>query len=159
MSERQLVDGSPVPADNSHTEIQANGQQKDYVILTPEERAKGFVKPVRKGYIHTGTMPKMYEGRVLVKPSQGACGGLTRMGVSIAETYAREPSFYSGTFCVNCNQHFKLTEFRWEDGEPMHVPDQAAWAEEQILFRTEKRQARISALKAELADLEAQAPA
>lgn len=152
----QLADGSPVPADNSHTELKANGQQREYVVLTPEERAKGFLKPVRKSYVHTGANPKMHGDRVLVKPDVGACGGLTRMGLAIAETYAREPSFYSGTFCVNCNQHFKLTEFRWEDGEPMHVPDQAAWAEGQIRLHVERRHARIAALKAEIAELEAE---
>lgn len=156
---RQLVDGSPVPDDNSHTELKANGQQRDYVVLSPEERAKGFVKPLRKSYVHTGQNPKMHGGRVLLKPDVGACGGSTRMGLSIAETYAREPAFYSGTFCVNCNQHFKLTEFRWEDGEPMHVPDQVAWAEGQIREHNERRQARILVLRAELAELEAQTAA
>lgn len=98
---RQLTDGSPVPADNSHTQDRGDGQQKGYVVLSPEERAKGFVRPVRDTYIHE------------------KCGSSTTMGRALAETYAREPSFYSGTFCVRCGAHFPVGEegeFVWEDG-------------------------------------------
>ena len=95
-SKFQLTDGSPVPGDRSHTELKANGQQRDYVVLSPEERAKGFVRPVRSSYIH--------------RP----CGGSTRISRSIAETYARDPRFYSGTFCCHCASHFPLDEFVWE---------------------------------------------
>lgn len=49
-----LTNGSPVPEDRSHTTLKDNGQQRDYVVLTPEERAKGFVKPLRMSYVHTG---------------------------------------------------------------------------------------------------------
>jgi hypothetical protein len=101
VSDRQLTDGSPVPEDGSHTQLRPDGQQKGYVVLTPEERAKGFVKPVRRTYLHK-------------------CGTTTTMSVALAETYARDPHFYSGTFCCGCSQHFPLNEFTWEpDGEPM----------------------------------------
>lgn len=102
-NDRQLVDGSPVPADNSHATINPRtGMQQDYVVLTPEERAKGFVKPVRLEYKHL------------------KCGVVTKMSLSIAETYARNPRFYNGTFCVGCRTHFPLPEFTWEpDGESM----------------------------------------
>ena len=97
-TQRVLTDGSPVTED--HREIISggvrDGQQKGYVVLSAEERAKGFVRPVRLNYVH--------------KP----CGSLTSMGRSIAETYARDPSFYSGTFCVNCHKHFPLDQFVWE---------------------------------------------
>jgi hypothetical protein len=40
-----LTDGSPVTPD--HREINpATGQQNGYVVLSAEERAKGFVRPV-----------------------------------------------------------------------------------------------------------------
>lgn len=155
MSERQLTDGSPVPADGSHANLRPDGQQEGYVVLSPEERAQGFVKPLRASYIHTGAHPKM-AGRILIQPDRDACGTITRMGISIAETYAREPSFYSGTFCASCKKHFKLTEFRWLDGEPMHVPDQDAWAKAQIHELNEWRKERISALRAEITQLESE---
>jgi hypothetical protein len=92
-----LTDGSPVTSD--HREIDpATGQQKGYVVLCPEERAKGFVRPLRSSYRHN------------------KCGALTRMSLPIAETYARDPGFYSGTFCHECGTHFPLNEFTWEDG-------------------------------------------
>lgn len=48
-----LADGSPVTED--HRQINpATGMQKDYVVLSAEERAKGFVRPVRRTYIHVG---------------------------------------------------------------------------------------------------------
>ena len=41
------------------------------------------------------------------------CGSDTTMGRSIAETYARQPDFYGGTFCVHCRAHFPLDQFVW----------------------------------------------
>ena len=97
MSDVTLTDGSPVRPD--HREIDpATGMQKAYVVLSDEERAKGFVRPVRDSYVHD------------------ACGVTTRMGRALAETYAREPSFYSGTFCVGCGSHFPVGaagQFKW----------------------------------------------
>lgn len=95
-SSQQLVSGEPVPADRSHVELKPNGQQKDYVVLSPEERAKGWVRPLRKSYVH---LP---------------CGTVTTMGDAIAETYARDPKFYSGTFCCRCSKHYPLDQFVWE---------------------------------------------
>src|SRR4051812_22641109 len=80
---RRLVGDRPVSVD--HREIDPKtGQQKDYVVLSAEERAKGFVRPVRRSYVHT------------------SCGAITTMHKEIAETYARDPKFYDGTFCVQC---------------------------------------------------------
>lgn len=89
-----LTDGNPVTED--HREIKKNGQQKGYVVLTEEERAKEFVRPVRNVYLHK------------------KCGAATTINMSIAETYARNPKFYSATFCVGCRKHFPLSEFVWD---------------------------------------------
>lgn len=51
-----LTDGSAVADD--HKELKPNGQQKGYVVLAPEERAKGFVRPYRTTYVHVGMRPK-----------------------------------------------------------------------------------------------------
>lgn len=91
-----LTDGSPVPEDYSHTKLRPDGQQEGYVVLSAEERAKGFVRPYRDKYVHK------------------TCGAVTRMGQSIAETYARDPKFYGGTFCIACRQHFPLDQFVWD---------------------------------------------
>jgi len=81
---------------NDHRDIKENGQQKGYVVLCPEERAKGYVRPYREKYVHK------------------KCGIVTIMASSIAETYARDPKFYNGTFCCGCCTHFPLDEFVWE---------------------------------------------
>ncbi len=98
MNRTTLTDGTPVTPD--HKEIDPRtGQQKAYVVLSAEERAKGFIRPVRRAYVH------------------GKCGTVTTMGQALAETYAREPAFYSGTFCVNCRAHFPVGadgEFIWD---------------------------------------------
>ena len=48
-----MTDGSPIEPD--HREINPKtGMQKGYVVLCPEERAKGFIRPVRQTYVHVG---------------------------------------------------------------------------------------------------------
>lgn len=77
--------------------IRPDGQHHAYWVLTEEERKKGFVRPLRRSYIHE------------------ICGTLTKMGLALCETYAREPKFYSHTFCVHCAEHRPVEEFRWEE--------------------------------------------
>ena len=96
-SQIQLTTGEPVPPGRDHTAIEpGTGMQRGYIVLTPEERAKGFVQPVRRSYKHA------------------TCGAVTTMGLSLAETYARDPGFYSGTFCATCRAHFPLDQFTWD---------------------------------------------
>lgn len=78
-----------------------DGQHQNYIVLTEDERRKGFVRPVRYAYIHE------------------KCCTRTTMGQAIAETYARDPEFYGATFCCGCRAHFPVGphgEFHWEDG-------------------------------------------
>jgi hypothetical protein len=89
------------PEDSCLAEIRPDGQQECYLILSAEERAKGFVRPVRRSYVHI------------------KCGSVTTMGQELAETYARDPAFYGGTFCAKCRTHFRLItadgpQFFWE---------------------------------------------
>lgn len=72
-------------------------QAEVYLVLSETERAKGFVRPVRRTYVHT------------------VCGTATTMGQALAETYARDPKFYGGTYCVGCQMHKPVAEFRWGD--------------------------------------------
>ncbi len=72
-------------------------QNEAYLVLSEEERVKGFVRPVRYSYVHTG-----------------GCGTKTSMGTSLAETYARDPKFYGATYCCGCRKHRPVAEFVWD---------------------------------------------
>jgi hypothetical protein len=147
-SAQTLTDGSPVTED--HREINpATGMQKGYVVLSAEERAKGFVRPVRDTYRHVGAPGPKYELRDLTEEENSryskygyvkyeaypqsnssvtgkfwtqpmldnirkGCGTVTTMGRAIAETYARDNTFYGATMCVHCRKHLPLEEFVWE---------------------------------------------
>jgi len=82
-----------------------DGQRAAYLVLSEEERSRGLVRPVRVRYTHL------------------ACGAITSMGGAIAETYAKDPSFYGATFCIRCGKHFPLVKedgtraFNWLDGQ------------------------------------------
>jgi hypothetical protein len=104
-TQQTLTDGSPVTPD--HRILKPNGQQAGYVVLSAEERARGFVRPVRDAYRHL------------------RCNGITTMGRALAETYARDPKFYSGTFCVKCAAHFPVGEageFTWYENDGSEGP-------------------------------------
>ena len=83
------LDEAPVP------------QAEVYLVLSEEELAKGFVRPIRRSYVHS------------------VCGTETTMGNALAETYARSPGFYGATYCVHCGAHRPVGaegEFVWDDG-------------------------------------------
>lgn len=87
------------PEDPCLNNIEEDGMQSCYLVLSEDERAKGFVRPLRLSYVHL------------------VCGGVTTMGVSIAETYARDPGFYGGTYCATCRLHFPVGahgQFIWD---------------------------------------------
>lgn len=71
----------------------ATGQHKDHWVLSQEERAKGWIRPLRKTYKHE------------------KCGGETSMPDAIAETYAANPRFYGSTFCAFCKTYEMVGEF------------------------------------------------
>lgn len=113
----------------------ATGQHDAYIVLCPDERAKGFVRPYRDAYKHVGLnicglhitdgsmvcyMDPGHEGicGAAMGPRPQACNSVTTMGRALSETYARDPKFYGATFCVQCNKHLPIAEFVWTaDGE------------------------------------------
>lgn len=131
----------------------ATGMQGKYVVLSDEERAKGFIRPVRLAYVHVGAPGPRFHRRDLtdeekenhpeatcfevypeaMHPSLGrywteaqlaavgrGCRTVTTMNRAIAETYARDPHFYGGTYCAGCRTHLDVGEhgeFVWEGTE------------------------------------------
>lgn len=82
------VDNLPVP------------QAPAYLVLSEEERAKGFIRPLRRSYVHL------------------VCGVQTTMVLAIAETCARNPQFYGATYCIRCARHLPIAEFVWSEPFP-----------------------------------------
>lgn len=90
------------PSDPGLRRVGPDGMQETYLVLSDEERAKGFVRPLRFSYKHE------------------KCGSGTTMGQAIAETYARDPHFYGGTYCASCGTHYPVGaagEFVWAGTE------------------------------------------
>jgi hypothetical protein len=83
------------PEDPALKKVDENGMNEKYLVLPAEELEKGFVRPFRDMYVHK------------------TCGVATRIGPKIAETYARDPSFYGMTYCTKCQQHRAVQEFYW----------------------------------------------
>ena len=82
------VDDKPVP------------QQEAYLVLSEDERKKGFVRPFRNKYRHL------------------KCLTVTTMADALSETYARDPKFYGATYCAFCHMHRPVSEFVWDaDGQ------------------------------------------
>lgn len=92
-------------------------QHDVYLVLSKEEIAKGYIRPVRDTYIHVGI------GGHEIDPGDWSrhgrtgrgCGVATKMARPFAETYARDPKFYGSTYCVGCGMHLPVQEFVWED--------------------------------------------
>jgi len=97
------------------------GQQNEvYLVLSEEERAKGFVRPVRRTYVHRfmrdgSAVPKVLRSEH--RANLGGCGVATTMSQPIAETFARDPDFYGATWCCGCGTHLPVWQFVWDDGE------------------------------------------
>ena len=90
--------GAPAP----DPAVDARGMHKSYWVLSEAERAKGFVRPVRRSYVHA------------------RCGTVTTMGRALAETYAANPSFYGATYCCSCCGHYPVGEhgeFTWDGSD------------------------------------------
>lgn len=87
--------------------ILPSGMQQKYLVLSEDERKKGFVRPYRDSYRHL------------------KCGTITVMGRALSETYARNPKFYGATYCVHCGTHFPLKDY---DDKNNYVP-QFTWYE------------------------------
>lgn len=72
-----LSDGTQIYPEHRNIvkEGERKGQQQGYIVLAEEERAKGFVRPLRFSYRHL------------------KCGTVTTMSRTLSETYARDPYF------------------------------------------------------------------
>jgi hypothetical protein len=93
---RGVTDDPKDPRLTHGVDSEPTGQADVYLVLSDEERRKGFVRPVRRSYVCK------------------VCKVVTTMGVAIAETYARNPKFYGATYCTGCQMHRPVSKFTWD---------------------------------------------
>lgn len=86
-----MGDGPP-PEDFDYGERLPDGQYERHPTTDEGE----FVQPVRKRYVHK------------------ECDATTKMGISIAESFARDPEQYGKTFCSGCGDYFPVGQFVWK---------------------------------------------
>ncbi len=81
-----------------------DGQYENHPTIDDGE----FVQPVRRSYVHDD------------------CGGVTTMGDSIAKSVARDPNYYSKTFCAECGDYVDTDTVSWErDGASWVIEDES----------------------------------
>ncbi len=97
MLKRVPLNEHPVDHDGATPTLtqKSNGQYDNYWV--GKDEGQPFVRPIRDSYVHK------------------SCGCVTTMSRAIAETYARDPKFYTSTFCCSCALHLPVNEFRWKD--------------------------------------------
>jgi hypothetical protein len=99
-----LTDDPSDPRLTRGSDTEPKPQAEVYLVLSEAERARGFVRPLYRSYAH----------------SAGGCGAITRMGLALCETYARQPGFYGATYCSGCMMHRPVGvhgEFTWVDSD------------------------------------------
>lgn len=108
------TNGRPV-AEVRASQTNETGQHDGYIVLCPDERAKGFVRPYRDAYKHVGRLEPIVGPKLTLETHYrvGGCNTVTTMGRALSETYASDPNFYSHTFCCRCNRHLPVAEFVW----------------------------------------------
>lgn len=120
LSEAERAKGFVRPVRDSYIHVGAPGPRFAMRDLTKSEHARydqyGYVK--YEEYPKGGTICGKFWTKPELDRIAKRCGSTTTMSQALAETYARDPSFYSGTFCSFCSKHFPVGEdgeFIWSD--------------------------------------------
>lgn len=121
MSEAEQAQGFVRPLRDSYKHVGRSGPKYPVRDLTDDEKARfpasfGYVKfeayPDGSPDAEGGKTGRYWTQADLDAVGKG-CGVVTRMGDSIARTYARDPKFYGATYCVGCKSHLPVDAFVW----------------------------------------------
>lgn len=91
--------GPPIPLPDGgfdYGEKREDGQYENYPTIDEGE----FEQEPRATYVHVD-----------------GCGQSTTMTGDLPESVARDPTYYTKTFCTGCGEHVLVEEVEWEDGE------------------------------------------
>lgn len=105
------------PVRQSYRHVGAPGPRCQLRDLTDGELEKykqyGYLKFEAYPESESPVTGRYWTQKDLDKIDKG-CGTVTSMGLALAETYARDPSYYGATFCCQCRTHLPVCEFVWE---------------------------------------------
>lgn len=126
LSDKERAQGFVRPVRYAYVHVGPPGPQYPVRDLTAEEEQRfggnGYVKYEEYPEEHP-SLGRFWTQEQLDAVGKG-CGSVTTMGGAIAETYARNPTFYGATFCVRCSMHRPVGqhgEFIWDDGSGERV--------------------------------------
>lgn len=91
------------PGDFDYGERREDGQFENYPTVEEGE----FEQEPRDTYVHVD-----------------GCGSRTKMKGDLPESVARDPHFYTKTFCHGCGEHVPVEEVEWTDGENWVASDE-----------------------------------
>lgn len=97
-----MTSDGPPPEGFDYGEKRPDGQYENYPTI--DEGA--FEQEPRDTYIHE------------------TCGSKTTMTGDLPESVARDPEWYTRTFCAGCGEHVPVEDVEWEDGEDWVVNDE-----------------------------------
>lgn len=139
LSEAERAQGFVRPLRRSYTHVGIHGPVYPLRDLTEDEQDRydgagyvAFERFLRNVAADAGYPPydgpdssvgRFWTQEQLDKVDKG-CGTVTTMAQAIAETYARSPNFYGGTYCAGCGTHFPVGEageFVWADAPTERV--------------------------------------
>lgn len=122
LSEAERKKGFVRPVRDSYRHIWAPEPKHPLRDLTDEEKSRygneGYVKyeEYPEDQRNSSAIGRFWTQKQLNIAGKG-CGQVTTMGRGLAETWARDVSFYSGTFCATCREHFPVYQFVWTGTE------------------------------------------
>lgn len=122
LPEEELAKGFVRPVRHSYIHVGPPGPKYPLRDLTEAETAQyasvGYVRFEEYPESERPSLGRFWTQAQLDKIGKG-CNAKTKMSDKLAETYARNPRFYGGTYCVGCQAHFPVGvngELVWEDG-------------------------------------------
>jgi hypothetical protein len=121
LSEEERARGLVRIIRQSYRHVGPGGPEYKLRDLTQEERERydkyGYVK-FEEYPEGTSAAGRYWTEEQLAAVDAGGCGAITTMSAELAETYAKDPTFYGATYCVTCRKHLPVAEFCWieDDG-------------------------------------------
>jgi hypothetical protein len=125
LPQEEIAKGFVRPVRTTYRHVGRPGPKFPLQDLTDEQRCRFVHKEDPEPYVKFEPYPEGHHGSATgrfwtqrdIDAIDKGCGAVTTMAQKIAETYARNPLYYGGTFCASCGVHLPVGadgEFVWE---------------------------------------------